>query len=143
MKIKAKSWISAAHFVQTTPDSICSGIHGHNWKIIVEIESPLLNGSGMVLDKHDIDNIIDQLDHKLIVPNNLIESQEDEYCNIINNDKEYRIPVSDVISVPIEAVTSELVAQMIKAKLHEIVIPSTSKIKVTVEESRNLSATAE
>ena len=48
----------------------CENIHGHNWKVVLSIKGTRLNNIGLLIDFHDIKNILkkitDQLDHKNI-----------------------------------------------------------------------------
>jgi 6-pyruvoyltetrahydropterin/6-carboxytetrahydropterin synthase len=48
----------------------CANIHGHRWKIEVDVsikvKSLIHENSGMVLDFNVVKNVIDRLDHKMI-----------------------------------------------------------------------------
>jgi len=48
----------------------CEALHGHNWKVVAEVESTQLDKLGMVMDfgdlKKKLDVILDELDHSLI-----------------------------------------------------------------------------
>mgnify|MGYP003566079248 CR=1 FL=1 len=48
--------ISSAHFLRDYK-GICSRIHGHNWKIRVEIRAENLNKEGMAIDFKDLKNL--------------------------------------------------------------------------------------
>lgn len=54
----------------------CSRIHGHSYKLEVHIFADKLNENGVVMDVHDIDEIvqplIDELDHKYL--NNILDN---------------------------------------------------------------------
>ena len=64
----------AAHFLQGY-NGKCSNIHGHRWRVVVEIYSDTLKEDthtrGMVLDfdtlKEDIKSEVDYFDHSLII----------------------------------------------------------------------------
>ncbi len=49
IKLSFETVISSAHFLRDY-QGICSRIHGHNWKIRVEIRADKLNKEGMVID---------------------------------------------------------------------------------------------
>jgi len=70
MKVRVERKIDAAHFL---PDysGPCGRMHGHSWKIIVEIEGSVNPETGMVIDFRDVKRIIDELDHQLL--NDFIE----------------------------------------------------------------------
>lgn len=48
----------------------CENIHGHNWKVVLSLKGTKLNSIGLLIDFHEIKNILkkitDQLDHKNI-----------------------------------------------------------------------------
>lgn len=62
--LKLEHHFSSAHQLTHAYDNKCNdSIHGHNWKVIVEISvEELVNG--MVVDFTKIKEIIDRLDHK-------------------------------------------------------------------------------
>ena len=49
-------------------------MHGHNWKVEVEVCGNKLDNIGMVIDFKDIkkstNNIVDELDHEFLNPKN-------------------------------------------------------------------------
>lgn len=61
-----------AHFLNLPYESKCSNIHGHSARIVVTIFADTLNNEGMIIDfSHiDIDDIINKLDHALIIGSN-------------------------------------------------------------------------
>ena len=69
MKIRTEAIIAAAHLVHTT-ETPCKRIHGHNWKVEVVIRG-VIKEDGMVMDFTDIKKIINELDHKFLVPNTM------------------------------------------------------------------------
>ena len=65
--IKKRLEISAAHRLELSYASKCTGLHGHNWIITVECRSRELNADGMVADFTDVKTrIMSQLDHAVI-----------------------------------------------------------------------------
>jgi len=113
MKIGTEVSISAAHIVQTT-ESKCSNIHGHNWDIYISIDSNVQD-DGMVVDFNNIKNLINVLDHKLILPEEIIEVDMTNRNNYVVevHDKMYSIPKSDCYLVSIPVVTAEYLANLI------------------------------
>lgn len=61
-------WISTSHRLPFHEK--CGRLHGHNYKVVVAMESLLTDDHGMVMDFHDLDKVakpvIDALDHKFI-----------------------------------------------------------------------------
>lgn len=72
--LKTEASFDSAHFLAGY-EGKCSNIHGHRWKIIVEVSKEALSSEvqtrGMVVDfgtlKSDLRQLADQLDHALII----------------------------------------------------------------------------
>ncbi len=62
----------SARFIPTLPNNHpCSKMHGHTFKIIVEIDGPIKESTGFVMDFYELDSIINKsvtshLDHKVL-----------------------------------------------------------------------------
>ena len=67
--IKIESYFSSAHFLRDYKGK-CEQLHGHNWKVEVNVEDKRLDKSGMVLDFHNLKNklkaVLERLDHKCL-----------------------------------------------------------------------------
>ncbi len=70
--IKIESYFSSAHFLRDYKGK-CEELHGHNWKVEVNVEAKKLDKAGMVLDFKDLkmklNAVLEKLDHKCL--NNL------------------------------------------------------------------------
>lgn len=68
-KLKIITGFDAAHQLKGYKGK-CENIHGHNWKVEVEVISEKLNEIGIALDfkelKKIVDEVISQLDHTFI-----------------------------------------------------------------------------
>ncbi|MBM3245996.1 MAG: 6-carboxytetrahydropterin synthase QueD [Candidatus Omnitrophica bacterium] len=66
-KIKIESSFSAAHNLRGYKGK-CENLHGHNWKVAVEVAADNLDKAGMVLDFKDLkmklNRVLEKLDHK-------------------------------------------------------------------------------
>ncbi len=66
-EIKVSTEFSAAHSLRGYKGK-CEALHGHNWKVEIEVSSKKLNKLGMVVDfkelKYKVNQITTQLDHK-------------------------------------------------------------------------------
>lgn len=96
--LKAEQSFDSAHFLSGY-NGKCSNIHGHRWRVIVEIKSDkLIEGGqqdGMIIDfgdlKKDLKEIVDYHDHALIIQKDTMRKEtlkcllEDRY-NIIELD---------------------------------------------------------
>ncbi len=71
--LKTEQCFDSAHFLKNYPGK-CGNLHGHRWRVIVEISGNKLNGSGqtegMLIDFIELKNVLkdicDNLDHCLI-----------------------------------------------------------------------------
>jgi len=93
--LKAEQSFDSAHFLSGY-NGKCSNIHGHRWRVVVEIKSDkLIDGGqqdGMVVDfgdlKKDLKEIVDFHDHALIIQKDTMRKEtlkcllEDEYTVI-------------------------------------------------------------
>jgi 6-pyruvoyltetrahydropterin/6-carboxytetrahydropterin synthase len=66
-RMKIVTDFAAAHLLRDYPGP-CSRLHGHNWKVEVEVTATRLDKIGMGMDFRDIKTatkeIIDQMDHR-------------------------------------------------------------------------------
>lgn len=113
----------------------CSRLHGHNYEIEVEVEGDL-DENNMLIDfgpfKTSVSSMIMELDHKIILPekNSELDIKLDQKQYIIStcDKKFYRFPKEDVVLVPLESTTVELLSKYLHDKLKE----RYSKFKITV-----------
>jgi len=130
---------SASHFLKEPYQ--CSRLHGHNYYVSVEI-SDKLDENHFVVDfidlKEKLMSIVKPLDHYILIPTKSDDIQireEESSIEIIMSNKRYVFPREDVILLPLEATTSELLAKYIHGKLKQIY--SNKKISVRVGESQS------
>lgn len=68
-KINVIQCFSGAHFLAGYPGA-CSNLHGHNWKVRVQLVSKGTNELGIAIDfkvvKEKLSNLIQKLDHKYL-----------------------------------------------------------------------------
>ena len=77
MLIQTEKIIAIAHLVQTANEkSPCRRLHGHNLRVVVTINGEVKN-DGMVVDFRHIKELINQLDHKTLIPWPLVVGEED------------------------------------------------------------------
>lgn len=90
--LKTEHSFDSAHFLANY-EGKCSNIHGHRWKVEIEIQSETLNVGGqldgMVIDfgdfKKDVKEMVDSFDHALIIQKGTMREQtlecllEDEF----------------------------------------------------------------
>jgi 6-pyruvoyl tetrahydropterin synthase/QueD family protein len=135
--IRTEVTISAAHFVQTTK-SQCQNLHGHNWRIEIEMSGPI-QPDGMVKDFIEIKKIINRLDHKFLIPSQTYEIVASQYKSsmvqvMYRNNPEIMpvciIPFSWVCLVDVPIITAEYLAVYLQNELKKDSPDSLIKIKV-------------
>jgi 6-pyruvoyltetrahydropterin/6-carboxytetrahydropterin synthase len=107
---------SAAHFL-IFPDGSCERLHGHNYRVFVEIEARL-STHGLVLDfkqvKPVVRELVDALDEHWIVPGQHRELTcrplGDGRSEVRYRDRVYSAPSSDIFVLPINNASSENLA---------------------------------
>ncbi|MFL2568604.1 MAG: 6-carboxytetrahydropterin synthase QueD [Gammaproteobacteria bacterium] len=92
---------SSAH-VLNGHEGPCKRMHGHNWKVEVEVSGDKLDNIGMVIDfkkiRHMTNKVVDELDHRFLndltafkkvnpTAENIAEYIHVELTKLINNDK--------------------------------------------------------
>lgn len=128
-----KLTIACAHML--SKHDKCAHVHGHNYQIEVEIEGEL-DENNMVIDfgifKKDVSEMLNELDHKTLLPEKskdfMLRVDEKEILVTTCDDKRYRFPRSDVVLLPLEATTSELMAKY----FHSLIKRKYPKYKITV-----------
>jgi 6-pyruvoyltetrahydropterin/6-carboxytetrahydropterin synthase len=68
-KVTVHDYFSSAHQLNGYAGK-CEDLHGHNWKVVVDIEGEQLDKVGLLIDfkivKKILNEILDQLDHKFL-----------------------------------------------------------------------------
>lgn len=144
---------SSAHFV--IGEGYIEGIHGHNFIVEITAESKNLNSHNMVLDflvvRAIMEPILEKIDHRTIIPSNnpcLSINTEDTSIELVVREKRYRLPINDVVLLPIKNGTVEELAKYILGQLKPKIISKTKKnpfkglLKVSISEYSFQSASA-
>ena len=80
MRIHIERKIDAAHKL-VDYDGLCKNLHGHTWKIEVDICGEVDPVTGMVVDFRKVKDIIDELDHSYL--NEIIDETKPTAENIL------------------------------------------------------------
>ena len=143
---------STGHFITFDGDK-CERLHGHNYRVAVEVDAPL-DANHYAFDfiaLRDLTReITDELDHRMLVPatSPLLKCDVSaERVTIRFARKEWVFPREDCIVLPIPNTTTELLAKHVAQKLitalkarHHFV---PDVVRVEVEENFGQSATYE
>lgn len=113
---------SAAHFI-TFGDNICERLHGHNYRVAVELFGPL-DENHYVIDfiavRDTLKAITDQLDHHMLLPTGHPTIQVDAGATEVEvtfEERRWVFPRGDCVLLPIPNTTAELLARYIGQKL--------------------------
>ncbi len=121
IKISIVKNFSSAHFL--IGHEKCGRIHGHNWKVKVEVEGEL-EEHGWVIDftllKNITDELLNKFDHKMLLPNSIAYDYTCENLNFTTNSKKYSLPKEDCVIVPIGNITCENLAYFLHKELWQI-----------------------
>jgi 6-pyruvoyltetrahydropterin/6-carboxytetrahydropterin synthase len=143
---------SSGHFI-TYAGGHCEPIHGHNYRVAVEVEGPL-DENHYVFDfiaLRDMTRaVVDELDHRMLLPTEspLITLHEDGPNWLVRySDRRWSFPRNECMLLPVANTTAELLGNYIAYRLvqamtdKELMTPKV--IRVEVEEGFGQSATAE
>jgi 6-pyruvoyl tetrahydropterin synthase/QueD family protein len=106
---------AAGHFATFEGD--CEALHGHNYRVVVEVAGDL-TGDSWVADFRQVKKIAagicDELDHGFLLQTAgrelVIEETESEYT-VNYGSRRYVIPREDVVPLPIDNTTAERLAE--------------------------------
>ncbi len=137
---------SAAHFL-IFPDGSAERLHGHNYKVFVDLESPL-DEYGLVLNFREIKplirELVGELNERLLIPGRhpvlTCEPDGKGAMEILYRERRYLIPAEEVMLLPITNTSAENLAAWIAdtllqrlAKRFEGMVPDS--LRVGVEET--------
>lgn len=114
---------SAAHFTVFSP-SKAEPLHGHNYRVKLEIAGEELDGAGFLVEFHELKRHVRlacaELDERTLIPtaNPFIECREEEGHVLVDfAQRRYRFPREEVLLLPVENATVELFARFLWDRL--------------------------
>ena len=128
-----KLTIASAHMLSRHDK--CARVHGHNYQIEVEVEGKL-DENNMIIDfglfKASVSKMLKELDHKTLLPLDNkdfnIDIKEKEIILTTCENKRYRFPKEDVVLLPLEATTAELMSKY----FHDLIKEQFPDFRITV-----------
>ena len=115
---------SAAHFI-TFNGNICERLHGHNWRVAVEVGGPLDENSyvfDFIALRDATQDLVNQLDHHVLLP------RQHPLIAVVSNETEVEarfasrrwvFPREDCVLLPVANTTAELIAHWMCEQLVE------------------------
>jgi 6-pyruvoyltetrahydropterin/6-carboxytetrahydropterin synthase len=121
---KTELVFSAAHFITFNGD-ICERLHGHNYRVTVEVYGPL-DENRYVVDfialRDELRDLVKELDHYVLLPTRhptIRVTADERSVEALFEDRRWVFPRGDCVLLPLEQTTAELLAQYIGRKLRE------------------------
>lgn len=115
---------SAAHFI-TYGGNVCERLHGHNYRVNVEVIGPL-DENEYVIDfivlRDELKKITDELDHRMLLPTthpliNVATRGREVEAVFTPDGRRWVFPLDDCLLLPVANTTAELLAQYIGERL--------------------------
>lgn len=124
-------YISSGHVIHTTMTK-CSRLHGHNWKVSVTIQGQPAP-DGMILDFIDVKNVINEADHKIILPRSIVTSSPlgDTYRDVYKFNvrmKEYMLPQKDCYLIEGPVATAEHIAEHFAIEIFRLAVAKKARV---------------
>jgi 6-pyruvoyltetrahydropterin/6-carboxytetrahydropterin synthase len=140
---------SAGHFITYNRD-VCERLHGHNYRVAVEVEGPL-DANHYVVDfvwlRDKMKSLVDQLDHRMLLPLShpqIKVTHDDREVLVTFADRRWIFPLGDCKLLPVANTTSELLAQYLGKQLLDAIQTETGvrpeRIRMEVDECFGQSA---
>jgi 6-pyruvoyltetrahydropterin/6-carboxytetrahydropterin synthase len=137
---------SAAHFI-TFGGDVCERLHGHNYRVAVEVFGPL-DENHYVIDfialRDELKTITDELDHHMLLPTAhrqiRVTAGNGEVEVVFTPDgRRWVFPLGDCVLLPVANTTAELLADYIGRRLLAAIEQRTGarpdRLRVEVDEN--------
>jgi 6-pyruvoyltetrahydropterin/6-carboxytetrahydropterin synthase len=139
---KERHVFSAAHFI-TYGDDVCEPLHGHNYRVAVEVHGEL-GDNQYVVDfiavRDALQAIVDLLDHRVLLPTShpTIRVSEaggkDGEVTAVHGNRRWVFPRGDCVLLTVANTTAELLAKSIAQQLLPRLPERPTRLEVAVDE---------
>jgi 6-pyruvoyltetrahydropterin/6-carboxytetrahydropterin synthase len=138
---------AAAHFT-LFPDRSAERLHGHNYRVRVELAGPELDAEGLLVAvgpvKTEIRALCARLDERILIPEKsraLSVRREGASLLVELGERAYRFPADEVALLPLPNITIEALARhLFEALAPALAVTPVSRLRVEVEETAGQSA---
>lgn len=116
---------SAAHFI-TFNGNICERLHGHNWRVAVEVSGPLDQNSyvfDFIALRDATQALVNELDHHILLPTQhaaIHVTGDDREVMATFEQRRWVFPREDCVLLPVANTTAELIAHWMAGRLAEV-----------------------
>lgn len=117
---------SAAHFI-TFNGNICERLHGHNWRVAVEVAGPLDENSyvfDFIALRDATQKLVVELDHRVLLPTQhpaiRVKAENGEVAATFET-RRWVFPREDCVLLPVANTTAELIARWMALQLLEVI----------------------
>ena len=117
---------SAAHFI-TFNGNICERLHGHNWRVAVEVAGPLDENSyvfDFIALRDAALKLVGDLDHRVLLPTQHptihVQANAIEVTTTFES-RRWVFPREDCVLLPVANVTAELIARWMALQLRDLI----------------------
>ncbi len=142
--LKESMVFSAAHFI-TFNGNVCERLHGHNYRVEVEVGGEL-DDNQYVIDfialRDSLQEIVTELDHYMLLPTEhptIQVAAGSEEVEVTFDDRRWIFPRGDCVLLPVRNTTAELLARYIGHRLLEALQLRTGvaleRLQVAVDEN--------
>ena len=117
---------SAAHFI-TFNGNICERLHGHNWRVAVEVAGPLDENSyvfDFIALRDATQKLVGELDHRVLLPTQhpaIHVNTDDREVTATFEARRWVFPREDCVLLPVANTTAELIAHWMALQLRDII----------------------
>ena len=135
---------SAAHFI-TFNGNICERLHGHNWRVAVEVAGPLDENSyvfDFIALRDAAQKLVGELDHRVLLPTQhsaIRVTADDHEVTATFEARRWVFPREDCVLLPVANTTAELIARWMALQLRDIIRQHTGQklesLRVEIEEN--------
>jgi 6-pyruvoyltetrahydropterin/6-carboxytetrahydropterin synthase len=116
---------SAAHFI-TFNGNVCERLHGHNWRVAVEVAGPLDENSyvfDFIALRDAAQKLVSELDHRMLLPTQhpaILVSADDVEVTVVFEERRWIFPREDCVLLPVANTTAELIARWMGRQLCDV-----------------------
>ena len=119
---------SAAHFI-TFNGNICERLHGHNWRVAVEVAGELDENSyvfDFIALRDATQRLVNELDHRMLLPTAhpmIHVTANEEEVAVKFEKRRWVFPREDCFLLPVANTTAELIARYLSERLQSELRP--------------------